>query len=436
MTDTQAQEAQPKPEMISPIPVSAELSPLDRAIESGDTASVESQVEQLAKDEVSEVKDFSGVAADRDFPQVTEDVQKKAEELEKAILERAGQAQKEIEAVVQESGESPPPVKAEQAVIPEVSEEARLAMLAQAEQPVEPETVSDEAKRQMLAEAEIPEKPAMISEEARQAMISQAEQPAKSEGLETQDREQVSHKLNDAAEAAFAAQDEGQMESAVGDIEKHFHAQIANRQKQLDELYAKPVNKRTEGDQAKIDELEFANAIDRKSLERRQLQLDLIKLKKEKAEVDQEVASIQAELASLQGEEQLENRLAGAQAKQAELSENIQKNETLANELADTILQLTRLMDRAKQAGKGAAEEDEKKKAVGGSVSATPESGIEGYGGGLGGGIEGKEQVKQSSGTGLEDVVGGAFSAVHDPGDFGEKILDKIIAGASSKKAA
>ncbi len=383
MPDIQREETQPKQETMPPIPVSAETSVLAKAIESGEPEQIGGQLEERTNVQIKQVEDLLRLVADPDFPQVSEDARNKAEELEKNILERSNQAQKEIAQVRQEAG---------------------------------PETV------------------AVILEEAKQETPVLAEQPA----LKYAD-EQVSRKLSEAAESAFAAQDEKGMETAFADIAEDFNNRIANRQKQLTELYAKPVSERTEQDQAKIDELEFAKAIDRKSLDRRQIQLDLIKFKKEKIKIDQEATEIQAELALKQNQQDdsyrsekqgLENRLAEVLIQQTELSEKIKKHEALAIELADTILQLTRLMDRTRQIGQGAAKAAKEKV----EVLSSPESGIGGYDGSMGSGRSGEKQIKQKSGTGLEDAIGGAFTALHDPADFGGKIVDKIIKGATSKK--
>jgi hypothetical protein len=195
----------------------------------------------------------------------------------------------------------------------------------------------------------------------------------------------AAEKFGEQAEAAFAAGDEEGMKRAVGEIEERLNAQISGREEQLEQLYAIPSNQRTETIQAQIDQLEYANAIDRKKVQQREVQLELIGLQKEKKQVDEEIASIQTELKTYEGQQtenllaqnaaegrvlaipgpdrkqELEGKLAELLKRQEDLGKQIGEKEGLSAELADTILQLSRLMERAKQDQKRSEEDAAKK---------------------------------------------------------------------------
>ncbi|MFZ2804547.1 MAG: hypothetical protein WA001_04965 [Patescibacteria group bacterium] len=179
-------------------------------------------------------------------------------------------------------------------------------------------------------------------------------------------------KLGEEAESAFAAGDEGRLKIAVGEIEGRINGQIASRQKELEGLYAVSSTERTPEMQSKIDSLEYSNAIDRKTLDLRNTQLDLITLQKEKKQVDADVASVQEELKAFEGQQshnllaqnaeegrvlarveadpktELEQKLQGLLAKQKDLADQVGKAEGQMTELSDTILQLGRLLERSK----------------------------------------------------------------------------------------
>jgi hypothetical protein len=243
-------------------------------------------------------------------------------------------------------------------------------------------------------------------------------------------------KLNDDLESALAAGDETRLQSVVDDIEKSVQGQIAMRQEELDELYAAPAKERTDLMQARIDELEYANAIDRKALMRRKAQLELMKLQKEKKQLDAEVEAAQkeAEAASPDAKAGVEQKLADLQTKQKELGERIGTKEQEIADLADAILQLTRLMERAQLEGEraeeheeAAAEDDDEVEASGGASASAS------FGGGSGFESAGGGATSKKAGVSGEDVIHGAVSAMHDLPGAALGVVEKVF-GPSSKK--
>ena len=208
----------------------------------------------------------------------------------------------------------------------------------------------------------------MLKQKADESRVRMApEGPADVEG-----DQRLVGKLNEEVESAFAAGDEERMKLAVGNTEERMKGQIASRTEKLDELYAMPSGERTESMQAQIDQLEYANAIDRKTLDLRRVQLEIIELKKEQKQFDTAITALEQKIstAAVADKPGLEGDLAELHAQREEAGGKISAKEGQAAELADTILQLTRLMERAKQdqqrlEGEEAVEEKAETKSAG-----------------------------------------------------------------------
>lgn len=268
-------------------------------------------------------------------------------------------------------------------------------------------------------------------------------QPAETRGRDTR-------KLDDQLEAAYASGDEAGMKLAIDDIEKAFAGQIADREKELQTLLATPTQERTPVVLARIEELQYANDIDRKTVERRKMQLDLVVLKREKKSVDDEVVRLQAELKPYEGAQEerllaataeegrvlaapgvdrraeLQTQLDAALAKQKELGENIGNLEGNIAALADAILQLTRLKERA-QAAQRLAKEGEKAAsptAAAGAAFGTPSPGSITAQTGEKSMIAPAERGKGVSADEMIKAVGGAL---HDPGDAAAKAVGYVM---------
>jgi len=251
--------------------------------------------------------------------------------------------------------------------------------------------------------------------------------------------------LNQKLESAIAAGDSAAAGVALDSVEKLFGGQIAARQEELDALYAVPARERTDFQQAKIDGLEYANAIDRKTLDRRRKQLELISLQTELKQTEVEIAKVQTELDAYAGQqthnllaanaeegrvlakiepdkkEQLQAQLAGLQATQKELGDKIGATTAQISELAEAIAALDALKGKADIAAQRFEDSEDQKEE---KTTTTPgdEEPI-GAGGGFGfpgGGASekpGKEKVQKSAGSGktMEDRFMGVVGAVHDP---------------------
>lgn len=327
----------------------APRSHLDQLIDTENQEAMQALADKEAQDALVEIKQLTDIASED--PALVQGSQ----ELQQQILMKSEGLKADLATVFRGKTEHEPPVEvieAEGEVVegPKSEKPSRLLERASLKQKAEESRVRvapvAAAAGEQVATASKPEAAAAGAVLAAESAVSATEGPADVEG-----DHRLIGKLNEEAESAFAAGDEERMKLAVGNTEERMKGQIASRTEKLDELYALPSGERTESMQAQIDQLEYANAIDRKTLELRRVQLEIIELKKEQTQVATAITALEQKISAATEAEKpgLEGDLAEVKAQREEVGGKISEKEGQAAELADTILQLTRLMERAKQ---------------------------------------------------------------------------------------
>lgn len=246
------------------------------------------------------------------------------------------------------------------------------------------------------------------------------------------------------AERAFESEEEKDMHVVLGDIYSRMDQRIAGRMQELDGLYAKP--ERSAADQARIDELEYANGIDRKRKDLRKAQLECMLLKKQQEEIAAKIAQLNTELQPYEGaqdqnllavsaeagrtlaipgvdkRQELQAALTRLLAEKEAIDKQFEGRVALIADLRDTMAKLAELLLRAKQGQESSGSEQEKPTT---SVAAETSAAS----GGMGGYAELAPSGQEKKPNILEKVIDYAASPF-------EKWLDFTFDPDGSSKAA
>lgn len=197
-------------------------------------------------------------------------------------------------------------------------------------------------------------------------------------------------RMNEDFEAAFQAQNEEEAEGALHVLEKLFKGRTQARQNELNGLLVIHEQDRDELTKARIEELQAAMLIEEKTLERRHLQLDLLRHQREKkaidAEADAEIAACRekiqqyerdphfanasesAQMVGLPGmngtKRELEMRIEEALRKKENVALLIAQKESQVNKLTDLIVVTEQRMSQATEERKRLQMEAEARRVV------------------------------------------------------------------------